>query len=179
MTLSDSFPAVSRSHRGISGENLHLLFVGTAALPLGLLLDRWFGLLPALTARCGGSETLWGTLVWHRACMPATCLMTMFAAPASIGLKAMTRVGRPGHARHDCRMDALAALRCHVAMLAAMACCLGAGRDLAAFVGLPWTSGVAIAVMALGMVGGMAAAFLCEVLNFGAPRRSRPSRREP
>ena len=161
MTLSVSFPAASPSRRG-SAENLRLLFVGMTALALGLILDRWLGLLPALSARCGGSGTLWGTLAWHWACMPATCLMMMFAAPPSIGLNAMTRVGRPGHAWRDCRTDALAALRCHVAMPAAMACGLGAGPDLAAFVGLPWTSGVAIAAMAFGMVGGMATASFCE-----------------
>ena len=178
MTLSACFPAASLSCRD-SSENLRLLFVSAAALALGLLLDRWFGLLPALTARCGGSETLWGTLAWHWACMPATCLMMMFAAPAAIGCTAMSRVGRPGHAWRDCRADALAALRRHLAMLAAMACGLSVGPDLAAFAGLPWTSGVAIAAMAFAMVGGMAAASFCETLNSGPLRRSRRNRREP
>jgi hypothetical protein len=72
------------------------LFVGVTALALGLVLDGWLGLLPALSARCGGSETRRGRIAWHWACMPATCLMMMFAAPASIGLIAMMRVGRPG-----------------------------------------------------------------------------------
>ncbi len=96
--------------------------------------------------------------------MPATCLMMMFAAPTSICLRAINKVDRPGHTRHDCRMYALAALRCHLAMLAAMAFGLGAGPDLAALVGLPWTSGIATAAMAFGMVGGTAAASYGETL---------------
>ena len=52
-----------------------------AALPFGLVLDGGFGLLPALSARCGGSGSLMATLEWHWASMPATCLTMLFAAP--------------------------------------------------------------------------------------------------
>jgi hypothetical protein len=140
--------------------NAQVLLACAAALPLGLVLDRWFGLLPALSARCGGSQTLWASLEWHRACMPATCLAMLFAPPAWIGLKAMMRALSPSVSQHDCRHATFAACGCHLAMMAGMAGVLGIGPSLAALVGLPWTGGVAIGAMALGMVGGMGAAGL-------------------
>ena len=91
--------------------------------------------------------------------MPATSLMMLCAAPAWIGLRALS--DRFGGARHDCQTGTLAALCCHVSMLTGMACGLSAGPGLAALAGLPWTSGAAIGAMAFGMVGGMAAASLC------------------
>jgi hypothetical protein len=169
MTASASFAAPTPSHRGVSSETVEVMFICMAAFPLGLVLDRWFGLLPALTARCGGFETFEGTLEWHWACMPATSLMMLFAAPAWIGLRALTRVGRPVPARRDCRTGALAALFCHAAMLVGMACGLGAGPGLAALAGRPWTSGAAIGAMACGMVCAMAAALFCGMMR--APRR--------
>jgi hypothetical protein len=158
MTSGACLAAPAPSRREIAARNTPLLFVGLAALPLGLLLDRRFGLLPALTARCGGPETLWGTLAWHWACMPATCLMMLFAAPAWIGLEALTASRRPGAARCDRPTGALAACGCHLAMLLGMASALGAGPELAALAGLPWTGGAAIAAMAFGMVCGTGAA---------------------
>jgi hypothetical protein len=140
---------------------LALLFVGLTALPLGLLLDRRFGLLPALTLRCGGTETLLGALAWHWSCMPATCLMMLFAAPAWIGLEALAASRRPGAARRDRPTGALAACGCHLAMLLGMASALGVGAKLAALAGLPWTGGAAVAAMAFGMVCGTAAASAC------------------
>jgi hypothetical protein len=169
MTSSALFAAPSPSDRGDSIRKIDLLLVCMAALPLGLVIDRWFGLLPALAARCGGFGSLLGTLEWHWACMPATSLMMLFAAPAWIGLKAFTTVVRSGLARHDCQTKALAALCCHSAMLAGMACGLGAGPGLAALAGRPWTSGAAIGAMACGMVCGMAAALFCGMMR--APRR--------
>ena len=169
MTASASFAASRPSRRGVSSETVDVMFICIAAFPIGLALDCWFGLLPALTARCGGFETVEGTLEWHWACMPATSLMMLFAAPAWIGLKAVTTAGRSGAARHDCQTKALAALCCHVAMLAGMACGLGAGPGLTALAGIPWTSGAAIGAMASGMLCGMAAALFCGMMR--APRR--------
>jgi hypothetical protein len=169
MTATASFAAPAPSCRGVSSETLDVMVICIAAFPIGLALDRWFGLLPALTARCGGFETFEGSLEWHWACMPATSLMMLFAAPAWIGLKAFTTVVRSGLARHDCQTKALAALCCHAAMLAGMACGLGAGPGLAALAGRPWTSGAAIGAMACGMVCGMAAALCCGMMR--APRR--------
>jgi hypothetical protein len=134
-----------------------------AALPLGLVIDRWFGLLPAVTARCGGFVSLLETLEWHWKCMPATSLAMLFAAPAWIGLKIWVTVGQPARATHDCRTNALAALGCHAAMLSGMSCGLASGPGLAALAGLPWTSGASIGAMASGMVCGMAAASLSGV----------------
>jgi hypothetical protein len=161
MTSSALFAAPARCDRGDSIRSIDVLLVCMAALPLGLVVDRWFGLLPALTARCGNFETILGTLEWHWACMPATSLIMLFAAPAWIGLKSWTMAGRPGRAAHDCRANALASLCCHVSMLTGMAFGLGAGPSLAGLAGLPWTSGAAIGAMASGMVCGMAAASLC------------------
>jgi len=169
--MTASFAAPRPSHRGVSAETVDVMFICMAAFPLGLVLDRWFGLLPALAARCGEFETFEGTLEWHWACMPATSLMMLCAAPAWIGLKAFTTAGRSGPQRHDRRTGALAALLCHVAMLAGMACGLGAGPGLAALAGRPWTSGAAIGAMACGMVCGMAAASLCETVRRAATRR--------
>jgi hypothetical protein len=171
MTSSAPFATQAPSDRVAGVGSVNLLLVCMAALPLGLVLDRWFGLLPALTARCGAFETLRGTLEWHWAYMPATCLMMLFAAPAWIGLKAMT-AGRSRGAGHERRIDALAALGCHFAMLVGMAYGLDAGPALASLARLQWTSGAAIAAMAFGMVGEMAAASLCAALNSAAPRRS-------
>jgi hypothetical protein len=168
VTASASFAPPTPSHRGVSAETVDVMFVCTAAFPVGLVLDRWFGLLPALAARCGGFETFQGTLEWHWACMPATSLMMLCAAPAWIGLKALTTAGRPDPARRDCRTGALAALFCHVVVLAGMACGLGAGPGLAAFAGRPWTSGAAIGAMACGMVCGIASASLCERVRTAA-----------
>jgi hypothetical protein len=165
MTSSACLAAPSPSRREISGRNTPLLFVGLAALALGLLLDRRFGLLPALTARCGGPETLWGALAWHWACMPATCLMMLFAAPAWIGLEALAASRRPGSARRDRPTGALAACGCHLAMLLGMASALGAGPKLAALAGLPWTGGAAVAAMAFGMVCGTGAACACGAIK--------------
>jgi hypothetical protein len=156
------------TRRRVMGENADVALACMAALPLGLVLDRSFGFLPALAARCGASDTFWGTLEWHWACMPATCLMMLAAAPAWIGLKVLSRFDGFGGSWQDRRSDKLAALGCHLAMLAGMACALGAGPSVAALVGGPWTSGAAIAAMALGMAGGMAAALLCEALKSGA-----------
>jgi hypothetical protein len=130
-----------------------------AALPLGLLLDRRFGQLPALTTQCGAADTLLGSLEWHWACMPATCLLMVFAAPACVCLKSMANVwrGSPQFAR---RTEGLAALCCHFVMLAGMASALLAGPSLAALVGRTWTSGAEIAAMAFGMLFGGAADFL-------------------
>ena len=171
MTSSACLAAPAPSRLEIGARNTPLLFVGLTALPLGLLLDRRFGLLPALTARCGGSETLWGALAWHWSCMPATCLMMLFAAPAWIGLEALARGGRAGSARRHRGTGALAACGCHLAMLLGMASALGAGPELAALAGLPWTGGAAIAAMAFGMVGGMAAASACGAIKI---RQCRP-----
>jgi hypothetical protein len=165
MTSSACLAAPVPSRREITVRNTPLLFVGMAALPLGLLLDRRFGLLPALTARCGGSETLWGTLAWHWACMPATCLMMVFAAPAWIGIEALARGGRTGPARSDRPTVALAACACHLAMLLGMAAALGVGPELAALAGLRWTVGAAIAAMAFGMVCGTGAASACGAIK--------------
>ena len=85
---------------------------------LGLLLDRWFGLLPALTARCGGSETLWGTLAWHWACMPATCLMMMFSPRRRRSASTAMAVGSADPATHGVTVErtrsprSAATLRC-------------------------------------------------------------------
>ncbi len=130
MTSSACLAAPAPSRREIAARNTPLLFVGLTALPLGLLLDRRFGLLPALTARCGGAETLLGALRWHWSCMPATCLMMLFAAPAWIGIEALARAGRAGSARRDRGTGALAACGCHLAMLIGMASTLGAGPEL-------------------------------------------------
>ncbi len=171
MTTTASFAAPAPSCRGVSSETVDVMFICIAAFPIGLALDRWFGLLPVLTARCGGFETFRGTLEWHWACMPATLFMMLFAPPAWISLKALTAASRPGLALHDRRTGALAALCCHVAMLAGTACGLGAGPGLAALAGRPWTSGAAIGAMACGMICGMAAALLCESLRSVATRR--------
>ncbi len=169
MTATASFAATEPSHRGVSPETVDVMFICIAAFLIGLALDRWFGLLPALAARCGGFETFQGTLEWHWSCMPATSLMMLLAAPAWIGFKALTTAGRSSLARHVCRTGTLAALFCHVAMLAGMACGLGAGPGLAALAGIAWTSGAAIGAMACGMFCGMAAALFCGMMR--APRR--------
>jgi hypothetical protein len=171
MTTTASFAAPAPSYRSVSSETVDVTFICIAAFPIGLALDRWFGLLPALAARCGGFETFQGTLEWHWACMPATSLMMLCAAPAWIGLKTFTTPGRSGLAQHDRPTRTLAALFCHVAMLAGMACGLGCGPGLAALAGIPWTSGAAIGAMACGMICGMAAALLCETLRSVATRR--------
>jgi hypothetical protein len=120
-------------------------------------------------------QTLWASLEWHRTFMPATCLAMLFAAPAWIGLKAMMRALSPSVSQHDCRHATFAARGCHPAMMAGMAGVLGVGPSLAALVGLPWTGGVAIGAMALGMVGGMGAAGLVtrtqSALSLGASGR--------
>jgi hypothetical protein len=169
MTATASFAAPRPSRRGVSSETVDVMFICIAAFPIGLALDRWLGLLPALAARCGGFETLRGALEWHWACMPATSLMMLFAAPAWIGLKAFPTAVRSGPARHDCQTKVRGALCCHAAMLAGMACGLGAGPGLAALAGIPWRSGAAIGAMACGMVCGMAAALFCGMIR--APRR--------
>jgi hypothetical protein len=143
-----------------AGANAQVLLACAAALPLGLVLDRWFGLLPALSARCGGSRTLWASLEWHWTCVPATCLTMLFGAPAWMGLKAMMTALRPTRSQHNCRNDTFAACACHLAMMAGMAGALGVGPGLAALAGSPWTSGGAIGAMAFGMFGGMGAAGL-------------------
>jgi hypothetical protein len=165
MTSSACLAAPSPSRREIGARTTPLLFVGLTALPLGLLLDRRFGLLPALTARCGGTETLPGALAWHWACMPATCLMMLFAAPAWIGLEALARGRRPGVARRDRGTGAIAACGSHLAMLLGMASALGAGPELVGAAGLPWTGGAAVAAMAFGMVCGMGAASACGAIK--------------
>jgi hypothetical protein len=160
--------AASPPDRRITHENADVLIVCVAALPLGLGLDQWFGHLPALTAYCGESVTLLGMLEWHWACMPLTCLMMLFAAPAWIGLKALARPH--AHQQHRWR-NAVAPLACHSAMLIGMAWALGAGPSLAALVAVPWTSGAAMGAMTCGMGGGMAAALLCQALGSGATWR--------
>jgi hypothetical protein len=164
MTATASFAAARPSHRGVGSEAVDVMFICIAAFPIGLALDRWFGLLPALAAPCGGFETLQGTLEWHWACMPATSLTMLLAAPGWIGLKALTIADRS--LRHDCRAGPLAALFCHAAMLAGMVFGLAAGPNFAAFAGFPWTSGAAIGAMACGMVCGMAAASVCGMVRF-------------
>ena len=171
MTSSACLAAPSPSRREIGAGTTPLLFVGMAALPLGLILDRRFGLLPALTARCGGAETLLGALAWHWACMPATCLMMLLATPAWIGIEVLARSRRAGSARRDRGTGALAACGCHLAMLLGMASALGAGPELAALAGLPWTSGAAIASMAFGMVCGTGAASACGAIKSRQWRR--------
>ncbi len=171
MTSSNSFAAPTPSRRAVSVETLDVMLISAAAFPLGLVLDRWFGLLPALTARCGGFDTFLGTLKWHWACMPATSLMMLCAAPVWIGLKTFMTARRAGAEPHECRTGALAALFCHIAMLAGMACALGLGPSLAALARSPWTSGAAIVAMACGMVCGMAAASLCETIANAGTRR--------
>ena len=121
MTSSAVFAAPVPSDRGDGIRSIDVLLVCMAALPMGLAIDRWFGLPPALTARCGGFGSLVGTLEWHWTCMPATSLMMLCAAPAWIGLKSWSMAGRPGRAAHDCRTDALSALCSHVSMLIGMA----------------------------------------------------------
>lgn len=166
---SDACPAApSPSHRPATVENGDLLIACMAALPLGLVLDHWFGLLPALADRCGGSDALLETLQWHWRCMPATCLMMLFAAPAWIGVKILVGPGAPRRRRWG---DYLAALGCHVAMLAGMICALGVGPPLASLVGSPWTGGAAIGAMTVGMVSGFAAALLCESLETAVTSR--------
>jgi hypothetical protein len=91
--------------------------------------------------------------------------MMLFAAPAWIGLGALARGGRAGPARRDRGTGALAACGCHLAMLLGMASALGAGPELAALAGLPWTGGAAIAAMAFGMVCGMGAASACGAIK--------------
>ena len=157
MTSSVIFGAPAPSHRGGSIRSMDVLLVCMAALPLGLVIDRWFGLLPALTARCGGFESPLGMLEWHWACMPATSLMMLCAAPAWIGLRALARSRRSGAGRPHRPTGALAACACHLAMLIGIASALCAGPELAALAGLPWTGGAAIAAMAFGMVSGMGA----------------------
>ena len=168
MTSSAVFAAPAPSERGGGLRSIDVLLVCMAALPMGIAIDQWFGLLPALTARCGGIGSPLETLEWHWTSMPATSLMMLFAAPAWIGLKAFTTTGRSGHPRHDRPTGALAALFCHVSMLIGMALGLGAGPSLAALVGSPWTSGAAIGAMAAGMVCGMAAASLCGMVSSAA-----------
>jgi hypothetical protein len=172
MTLSLSFKAPTPSPRG--GETMRLLLVGMAALPLGLVLDRWFGLLPALTSHCGGSGTLLGTLAWHWACMPATCLMMLFAGPAWIAVEALAPVGRAGAAQRDGRSGAFAAGVCHVAMLAGMAGVQCAGPTILALAGLPWTGGAAIGAMTLGMACGIGAASFWSGRIKGCVRDANP-----
>ncbi len=171
MTSSAVFAVSAPSDRGNSIRSIDVLLVCMAALPLGLVIDRWFGLLPALTARCGNFESLLGALEWHWACMPATSLMMLSAAPAWISLKVFATAGRSGPARRDCRAGALGAIFCHVAMLAGMASGLVAGPGMFALAGRPWTSGAAIGAMACGMVCGMAAASLGEAVRSAARRR--------
>jgi hypothetical protein len=65
MTPIASFAAPTPSHRGVSSETVDVMFVCIAAFLLGLVLDGWFGLLPALAARCGGFKSFQGTLEWH------------------------------------------------------------------------------------------------------------------
>ena len=91
VTATASFAAPAPSCRGVGSETLDVMVICIAAFPIGLALDRWFGLLPALTARCGGFETFEGSLEWHWACMPATSLMMLFAAPAWIGPQGASR----------------------------------------------------------------------------------------
>jgi hypothetical protein len=165
MTSSACPSAPSPSRRQIAAGNTPLVFVGLTALPLGLLLDRRFGFLPALTARCGGTETLLGALAWHWTCMPATCLMMLLATPAWIGIEVLARSRRAGSARRDRGTGALAACFCHLAMLVGMASALGAGPELAGAAGLPWTGGAAIAAMAFGMVCGTGAASACGAIK--------------
>lgn len=143
-----------------------------AALPFGLVLDGGFGLLPALTARCGGPGSLIAALEWHWAFMPATCLMMLFAAPVWIGLKALARAGQCD-ASVACGTRPIAAVGCHLAMLAGMVLALGAGPNLAGLAGAAWTSGAAIAAMALGMISGLAAASLGEALSLLSQRPPR------
>jgi len=97
--------------------------------------------------------------------MPATCLMMLLAAPAWIGLEALARSRRPGAARRGRPTGAIAACACHLAMLLGMAAALGAGPELAALAGLPWTGGAAIAAMPFGMVCGMGAASACGAIK--------------
>jgi hypothetical protein len=172
MTASASFAAARPPGPGISAETVDVMFICIAAFPIGLALDRWFGLLPALAARCGGFETLRATLEWHWACTPATSLMMLLAAPVWIGLKALTPADRS--LRHDYRAGPLAALFCHAAMLAGMVFGLAAGPSLAALAGIPWTTGAAIGAMACGMVCGMAVALICGMMRAPATSRLSP-----
>jgi hypothetical protein len=153
--------AAWQPYRRIPHENAEVLIVCVAALPLGLALDQWFGFLPAITAYCAASTTLPGMLELHWTCMPVTCLVMLFAAPAWIGLKVLAR---PRAHQQNRWWDAVAPLACHSAMLIGMACALGAGPSLAALVAVPWTSGAAMGAMACGMAGGMAAASLSQML---------------
>jgi hypothetical protein len=159
MTWNAALAARAPSGRRFRFDNLDVLLACMAALPFGLALDGRLGLLPALNARCGGSGSLMAALEWHWACMPATCLMMLFVAPVWIGLKALARAGQ-GDARVACGTRPIAAVGCHVAMLAGMVFALGAGPNLAGLAGAAWTSGAAIAAMAFGMISGLAAASL-------------------
>lgn len=134
-----------------------IALVCAAALPLGLAVDRARGLLPALTTRCGGAESLWDALAWHWLCMPTTCLAMLLAPPAWIGLKLTLATARN---RAAPRGQTRRAVGCHLMMLAGMAAALDAGPKLAPLVGATWTSGAALAAMAGGMLLAAAAGLL-------------------
>lgn len=149
-----------------AGKNMEMFAVCSAAMAIGFLLDRGFGWPPALTAPCGGSQTLWAMIAWHWRCMPATTMLMLFAGPAWLGLDALTTIGRKrGAPRHECGDRPLAALGCHFAMLAGMASALCLEPRTAALFGFSWTSGAAMAAMTCGMIGGLAAASLCAKLT--------------
>ena len=143
-----------------AGQSADALLAGMAALALGLILDRSFGLLPALSARCGGSGAVWQTLEWHFACMPATFLTMAFAAPVCFGLRALATTGRGRVSRRRLGAGALAELSRHLAMLAGMACFLVISPSVVALAGAPWTNGVAISAMVFGMAAGVAASWM-------------------
>ncbi len=169
MTWNAAFAVRAPSSRRFGFGNVDVFLACMAALPFGLLLDHRFGLLPALSARCGGSGSLMAALEWHWASMPATCLTMLFAAPVWIGLKALARAGQ-SDANRTCGTRPIAAFGCHLAMLGGMVFALGAGPNLAGLAGAAWTSGAAIAAMAFGMISGLAAASFGEALK-SAKRR--------
>jgi hypothetical protein len=164
--------------RRLAGGNLQMFAVCSAAMAIGFLIDRGLASPLAPTASCGGSESLGAVIAWHWACMPATFLLMGLAGPAWIGFGALAAIRRkPNASTHECPGRPLAALGCHFAMLAGMACALGLEPRVAALLGFSWTSGAAMAAMACGMVCGLAAASLCAKLKATANAAATAYRR--
>jgi len=143
-----------RVWRAIVARAPHTVLSCALSLAVGLALDRWYGFLPGLGARCGGAATLLGQLQWHWFYMPATMLSMVAAGPIC---HLMQLISMPSDQRSARTRDVRAWLSLaghQIGMLAGMSCTLHVGPRIGELLFVPWTGMTAIGSMVVGMLAG-------------------------